>query len=102
VRKDLPIADQLVQACHSAQDAGNLFSQPSNEPSHMAVLSVPNERSLLEAIDKIENSGVKMTVFFEPDSVDDGDIPMGYTAAASTPVTGEQRRVFRKYPLWKL
>ena len=67
----------------------------------MAVLAVKNEEALMQAVDHAESNGVKMAVFNEPDPTEEGGPPMGYTAAASEPIQGSMRRIFRKWGLWK-
>lgn len=100
IRSDIALADQLVQAAHVALEAGKQFIQPDIS-CHMAVLSVKNQEHLLKAVSDAQLKGIQMTVFHEPDCADGTDYSMGYTAAASQPITGEQRRIFKKYQLWK-
>jgi len=99
VRTDIPHADQVVQACHACVEAGVRFQHPGN--CRMALLCVRDEEALIRARERAENAGIKMQTFFEPDPVDGEDHPMGFTAVCSEPVAGDQRKVFRKYALWK-
>jgi len=93
VRTDIPLADQLVQVGHACLEAGNRFEQPEIA-SNMVLLRVGSEWELDRAVDEASRRGVLMTKFWEP------DWNLGYTAACSEPVFGEQRNVFKKYELW--
>lgn len=42
-------------------------SQWQTKSNYLALLTVPNEESLCKLISKAENSGIKFTVFREPD-----------------------------------
>ena len=83
-----------MQVGHACIEAGNKFDQPSS-PLFLVVLQVKNQNELMEAVERIERNGVKSTTFYEPD--DD----LGYTAACTEPVTGERRKLFRRYQTWK-
>jgi len=95
VRKDIPLAAQMVQAGHACLEAGSQFPQPKVDPTFLVVLSVPDERRLLEAVETVKYHGVKSAVFYEPDN------ELGHTASCTEPVQGEGRRLFKKYPLWQ-
>lgn len=90
VRTDLPLADQLVQVGHACHEAGSRFERTA-EPCHLVALAVRDADALLQAV---EATGVRFAVFWEPDDA------MGYTAACSEPLYGDQRRPFRRYRLW--
>jgi hypothetical protein len=94
VRKDIPLAAQIVQTGHACLEAGEKFSQPHDKPGFLIVLAVPSEESLIDAVEQINQRGIQTVVFFEPDN------QLGYSAACTQPVTEPQRGIFRKYPLW--
>ena len=78
---------------HACLEAGFRFQQPVST-CNLVLLGVANEQQLLLAVERIETAGIRCAVFNEPDD------EMGYTAACSEPVTREQRRHCRKFPLW--
>ncbi len=87
------LADQIVQVGHACLEAGKVSELPDS-PCHLVVVTVANEIQLLTAVENAERYGICFYVFNEPD----GD--MGNIAACSQPVIGQQRRVFRRFPLW--
>lgn len=91
VRKDIPIADQIVQVGHACLEAGRKF--PYFDDTHMAVLEVADRERLIQALERLDLIGVRYALFDEPDD------NMGFTAACteSTPPRPELRR----YQLWK-
>jgi hypothetical protein len=93
VRADIPLADQVVQVGDACLEAGRCFVQPA-EPCNLVVLSVASLAHLHDAIARAEHAGIRCVVFHEPD---DG---MGDTAACTEPITGDARRVFRRFALW--
>ena len=94
MRKDIPIADQVVQCCHVSIDCGNKFDIPEN--CHMVLIGVENQENLLKASEHIASKGIDFIMFFEPD--DD----MHYTALCTEPINGDLRKVFRKYKMWTM
>jgi len=82
-----------VQVGHACLQAGATFLQPAM-PAHLVVLAVPSVGALQDALARAAANGVPCVVFHEPDD------NLGLTAAASAPLTGAARRVFRRYPLW--
>ena len=99
IRKDLPLADQLVQVGHVCQVAGRKFDIPSD--CHMVLIGVDSNESLSKIAESLECRGIRFVDFYEPDSIDDGIIPMGVTAICSEPITKEQKKYFSRFPLWK-
>lgn len=57
--------------------------------------SVPDEDALRRAAAACSLNGIRQYLFQESDLDDQA------TAFATEPISGEQRRVFRKFPLWK-
>ena len=93
VRKDIPVRDQIVQIGHACLCAGKKFEW--SDTVFMVVLQVENQEKLLEAAQYLDCHGTKYEIFFEPDD------NYGYTALATEPICGEQRKLFRKYKLWE-
>lgn len=94
VRTDLSPAEQIVQACHAALEAGFAFTAPA-ETSSLIVLAVAGKAELLEAAERLELNGIETQLFFEP------DFDMGYSALATrTVTTKKERSVLAKYPLF--
>jgi hypothetical protein len=89
----------MVQIGHACIEAGARFTPP--EHCHMALLAVKDEDALLKAKERVESMGIQMQMFWEPDPIDGQEGPMGFTAACSEPICGDQRRAFKKYNLWK-
>ena len=93
MRTDIALADQIVQVGHACLEAGRRFVQPA-APCNLVVLGVPSVVHLRDAIARAEFAGIRCAIFHEPD---DG---MGDTAACTEPISGNARRVFRRFPLW--
>ncbi len=70
-RRDLPISTQAVQSAHAAIDFQHQFPTEAKEwqtkSNYLALLTVSNEEALVKLIDKAEISGIKFTLFREPD-----------------------------------
>jgi hypothetical protein len=96
VRADLPLADQVVQVGHACLEAGRRFEQPPTL-GHVVVLSVPSQRELLSATARVRMAGIRCLVFSDPDL----SILRQETAACSEPVSADDRRVFRRFSMWR-
>ena len=94
VRTDIPLADQLVQACHACLLAASR-SERNPGDCHLVVLAAASERDLHAALAHFKLVGVEYSCFFEPDR------DIGYSAACTQPVPNEHRRFFRRFPLWR-
>jgi hypothetical protein len=97
VRTDIPLADQIVQAGHACIEAGRAFKPPPH--TNMVLLAMADEEAITKALASI--SPVRYEVFWEPDPAFDGKGSMGYTAACTEPVSGDARRLFRKFKMWR-
>jgi hypothetical protein len=95
VRKDLPIAQQLVQAAHAAHESGLHLCQDKSEVNYLVALEVQNEEQLIAANDRIESRGIKAILFREP------DIGNKATALCTEPIWGDKRKLFSRYSLWR-
>lgn len=92
VRQDLPLAQQLVQACHAAMGAGFEFT-PGEHP-RLVLLGVPDKPALDRWDTALERLGVPRHLFFEPD---DGT---GNSALATAPLPRRHWKHFRDLSLW--
>ena len=92
VRKDIPIADQIVQVGHVCYESGLRFNAKEN--TFMVLCQVNSEEELCTTMYRLIEMGVEMHQFIEPDN------DLGLTALCSQPVSGKQRHLFRKYKLW--
>lgn len=94
VRADLHPGQQAVQACHAMREFA--AEHPCVEvdwyvnSNHLALLSTPNERALLELVRKATRKQLKHSVFREPDR--QGEL----TAIALEP---RAKPLLRKLPL---
>lgn len=94
VREDIPLHQQMVQACHAALEAGFAFDAPALTSS-LIVCTVPNQEALLAAQARLTRYGIRSELFFEP------DWEMGHSALASEPILDRKKRFAMKaYPLF--
>lgn len=93
VRKDLPLTQQAVQACHAAIEAAREFLSPSGVHPHLVLCGVNNEATLHRETKRLEKLGIRFACFREPDRA--GEL----TALATEPLRGEARRPMRRYQL---
>lgn len=96
VRRDIPIAQQLVQAAHAAAEAGRTFYKAEHGIASLIVLTVPDVRALHAARARIEGKGVQTLLFHEP------DYGIGDSALSTEPLLDEQRKYLASWPLWRL
>ena len=95
VRKDIPIADQIVQVGHVCLEAGTRFGR-SKEPSpYMVLLEVADVRHLQQTKEFLKDSGISFEIFFEPDN------NMGETAICTEYLDSQAKKIFKKYKLWE-
>lgn len=93
VRSDIPIEDQACQIAHVCAEAGKRFKYP--EPTFLVLLHVENQEALCALAEFAKENRILTYTNFEPD--DD----LGFTALATEVITGEQRKLFRGFKLWK-
>lgn len=95
IRQDLPIEQQIVQAAHSALEAGRDLGKPDSV-SNLILLGCQDQESLLQIADRLKFNNIKYSLFYEP------DYDRGYTSLTTEPLFDrEQRRVLSKYSLYK-
>ena len=93
VRKDLSPSQRVVQSGHALIEATKAFLAGEDEHPSVIVFGVKCEAKLQSLAERIQEQGVRIKRFFEPDIGDQ------MTAFATEPVVGDQREVFRKYQL---
>lgn len=94
IRKDLQIQHQLVQACHSALEAGSRFHSSNLIPS-LVLCSAENEVHLNEISLFLDKHQIKYHKFFEPDN------DMGYSSITTEPLSLERKKVLSNFKLWR-
>lgn len=96
IRKDIPLADQIVQTAHSAFHAGEKYgtSVPDAIPS-LILLEVANQEELLALAKKLDDNEIGYSMFFEPD--DD----FGNTSLTTMPLNKHGRKLFSNLRLWR-
>ena len=70
-RRDLPVGTQATQACHAAIDFQHEYPEESKtwqtKSNYLALLTVADEEALIKLITKAIFTGIKHTIFREPD-----------------------------------
>ena len=95
IRKDLPVAQQLVQAAHAAHESGLHLCEDKSKVNYLVALEVIDEDRLLEAHERLQDRGVESILFREPDRNNEA------TALCTEPIRGNSRKMFSKYSLWR-
>jgi len=95
VRKDLPVAQQLVQAAHAAHESGLHLCEDKSKVNFLVALEVSDEERLLEAHERLQDRGIDTILFREPDRENEA------TALCTEPIRGNRRKIFSKYSLWR-
>ena len=96
VRTDISYEQQVVQAAHAALEAGFEFDKPS-VTSSIVLIPAKDMGELHMIAARLEENQIQFKMFHEP------DFGMGDSAIATQPITSaEQRRVMRKYKLYKV
>ncbi len=94
IRKDMPVNHQIVQACHSALEAGSEFKSVGTIPN-LVLLEAKDEDHLNETSQKLFDKGIRFHKFFEPD----GDL--GHSSLTTEPISGDARKAFANFRLWR-
>lgn len=95
VRRDIPAAQQSVQACHAAIEAARKFLAPGDEHPHLVLCGIADGSMLLRERERLDARGVRTACFYEP------DIGGELTAIATEPLSGDARRLMRRYKILK-
>jgi len=94
-RKDLSFPQQAVQAGHAAIEASRAYLGKDDEHPSLILCIMKNEAQLAKAADDLERQDIRIKRFYEP------DIGNKLTAFATEPLTGESRKIMRKFQLLK-
>lgn len=98
IRKDLPIHAQIVQASHAALEMGLKIEgeRKPKQTSFLIMLEAKDERQLLDIAGFLDEQNIDHHMFFEPDQ------PIASnTSICTEPIYGDQRKLFKKFKLWK-
>jgi len=93
VRRDIPIADQIVQVGHACFEAGQRWPE-DRATCHLVLIGVTSQDALLAVALRCESRGIRYVLFDEPDD------SMGYTALCTEPLDAHRRVALRRYALW--
>jgi hypothetical protein len=94
VREDLPHTYQIVQAAHATHHAGIRFGK-TDLPTHFVLIGVKNQEAMLAAARFLEFHQIEFEMFHETDN------DTGYTAIATKPLVGEERKPMKRFQLMK-
>lgn len=92
VREDLSHPQQIVQTAHAVDELNKKHPHPSG--NYMVLCGASSEDELHTIAEMLYNNGIGYEMFFEPD-ID------GYTAIATHPLRGEQRKPLKRFKLKK-
>ena len=94
IRQDMDIQHQLVQACHSAYEAGSNFKDTKDIP-YLICLGMNDDKELKSAEEFLRKHDIQYHKFFEPDN------NLGHTSISTEPLDWEQKKLFSNFRLWK-
>ncbi len=92
VRLDLTPSQRAVQAIHGALEASEYLDRDKEHP-HLILLAISNEEELLKIPEKLNTSNIRHKIWKEP------DIGNQVTSIATEPISGDRRKIFKKYKL---
>lgn len=94
VRRDLPIQHQLVQACHSALEAGSEFKEAGKIPN-LILLDAKDTGHLYEISSFLKKNKIRHHMFYEPDN------DMGYSSITTEPLDAEKKKCLSNFKMWR-
>jgi len=94
IREDLPHAYQIVQAAHATHQAGIRFGS-TDVPTNFVLIGTKDQAELEAVALYLASHQIEFEMFFEPDH------DTGYTAIATKPLYGDDRRPMRKFQIYK-
>lgn len=89
---DLPLATQLVQVAHAAEECGLYLSAKTPEPNNIIICQTPDEASLRAELALHDPALTRL--------ITECDLGSRATAFAHAPVSGAARKPFRGWKLW--
>lgn len=91
----MPIEQQIVQAAHSALEAGRELGNPTTT-SHLILLEAKSQDALMRIADELKQQDIRFHLFYEP------DYDRGYTSLTTEPITDNgKRKYFSKHSLYR-
>jgi hypothetical protein len=90
----MPQHYQIIQAAHATQEITKSTEQP-DKTSHFILFEAKDENDLKRIKLRLDDRGIKSHMFHEP------DYDTGYTAIATAPIYGDERKFFRKFKMYK-
>lgn len=93
IRKDIPIAQQIVQTAHSAYESGRGLGREISYP-RMVLIACKDKKELEEALKYCE-SIMDCYPFYE------SDLEYGLTSFTTRPCKLDERHNFRNFKLWR-
>ena len=94
IRQDLSPTYQIVQAAHTTHQAGIRFGK-TELPTHFVLCGAKDQADLEKISLYLHRNGIEHEMFFEPDH------NTGYTAIATKPLYGDERRPMRRFSILK-
>lgn len=93
VRQDIDISHQIVQSNHATLSLASHYGVEGIP--NIVLIGVPDVAALKRACHKLSDNQIPHWSWIEPD----GDL--GFTAIATAPIEGGQRKCLENYRLWK-
>lgn len=93
VRRDLSVAQQIVQAAHAAMEAGRQFDGTAG--TNIVLIDVADTSDLNDVAEYLDAYDVSHVAFYEPDISQ-------HTALATAPLMGSrERKPLRKFTTYR-
>ena len=90
VREDMSHAQQIVQTAHAVDELNKKI--PHKPGNYMVLCGAKSEDHLHEIVTYLQRFNIDHELFFEPDI-------NGFTAIATKPLIGNERKIMRKFKL---
>jgi hypothetical protein len=90
IREDLDPTYQIVQAAHATHEAGIRFGK-TEMPTHFVLVGAKDQSQLEKIAMHLDFHQIEFEMFFESDN------DVGYTAIATRPLYGDERKPLRKF-----
>jgi hypothetical protein len=90
----MPHHYQIIQAAHATQEITKEIEHPERT-CHFILFEAKDEQHLKDIKCKLDARDIKSHMFHEP------DYDTGYTAIATEPIYGDDRKFFRKFKMFK-
>lgn len=94
-RRDIPLAQQAIQAGHAALEHAYLYGRPADHHPSYITLTVRDKSELESLHARLHDAGIKTAEFHEPYK------DWGLTAIACI-LDEDTRHLLRGLPLWRL